>query len=256
MRKFGIDVSRWQGNFNFSAAKNEGVKFVVLRGAYAKTKDTKFSAYYTKCKSAGLPVGVYQYSMASTEVQAVAEAEFLYQKVLKGNKFELPIYIDVEDKVQLALGTSALTSIVKAWCEYLESKGYFVGIYASKWTFESELNDNELAQYTHWIAQWDKECTYSGKFGMWQFGGETNRLRSTLICGQTVDQNYMYEDFPTLIKKAGLNGFAALTKSTTEVAKEVLQGKWGNGATRKKKLVDAGYDYAEVQAAVNKLLKK
>ena len=257
MSKFGIDVSKWQGDFNFSKAKSEGVEFVVLRGAYTKSKDAKFDTYYAKCKALNLPVGVYQYSMATTTAQARAEAEYLYQNVLKGRKFELPIYIDVEDKVQLALSRSDLTAVVKTWCEYLEKKGFFVGIYASKWTFEGELNDSALSQYTHWVAQWAQKCTYSGDFGMWQFGGETNMIRSTKICGQTIDQDYMYRDFPALIKSAGLNGFGAPVKkkSVAEVAREVLRGDWGNGAERRKKLESAGYNYSAVQAEVNKLLK-
>lgn len=214
MSKFGIDVSKWQGaNFDFAKAKNEDkVEFVILRGAYAKSKDTLFENYYSKCKSLNLPVGVYHYSMATTTAQAKAEAEFLYKNVLKGKKFELPIYIDVEDKVQLALSKDALTEIVKTWCDYLEKLGYFVGIYASLWTFNGELNDGELKKYTHWIAQWANKCTYNGDFGMWQFGGETNTLRTNQIAGQTVDQNYMYKDFPSIIKSRKLNGYGAATQ--------------------------------------------
>lgn len=217
MTKFGIDVSKWQGEFDFARAKSEGVEFVILRGAYSTGKDTKFESYYSKCKSLNLPVGVYHYSMAQTVDQAKAEAEFLLKNVLKGKQFELPIYIDVEDKTQLALSKGALTEIVKTWCSYLESRGYFVGIYASKWTFETELNDSELIRYTHWIAQWDKKCTYKGDYAMWQFGGETNKIRSTQICGQTVDQDYMYSDFPTRIKRLKLNGYG----NTTETKKPV-----------------------------------
>ena len=43
-------------------------------------------------------------------------------------------------------------------------------------------------------------------------------------------------------------------KSNTEIAKEVIQGKWGNGAERKKRLEAAGYDYAAVQKEVERLL--
>lgn len=214
MKTFGIDVSKWQGvNFNFKQAMNEGVKFVILRGMYSTGKDTQFENYYSKCKALGLPVGVYHYSMATTVAQAKKEAETLYNNVLKGKQFELPIYIDVEDKVQLALSKDALTSIVKAWCEYLENKGYYVGIYASLWIFQGELNDSELKRYTHWIAQWSAKCTYTGNIDMWQFGGESNALRSTRISGQTVDQNYMYKDFPTIIKNAKKNGFNVQSKT-------------------------------------------
>lgn len=277
MRKFGIDVSKWQGaNFDFARAKNhDKVEFVILRGAYSCPKvksnggkDTQFENYYKKCKALGLPVGIYQYSMATTVEQAKQEAKFLYDNILKGKQYELPIYMDVEDNVQLALSKQALTDIVKAWCEYLESKGYWVGIYAGKYTFRDQLDDNQLKRYTHWVAMWGKECTYEDKsvLGMWQFGGETNVLRTTQVAGQTVDQNFMLVDFPTLIKKNKLNGFGkaqtttattttAKKKTVAEIAKEVIQGKWGVGADRKKRLTEAGYSYTAVQERVNKLLK-
>lgn len=229
MAKFGIDVSKWQGaNFDFARAKNKDkVEFVILRGAYSCPKaisgggkDGQFENYYKKCKALNLPVGVYQYSMATTIEKAKAEAEFLYNNVLKGKQFELPIYIDVEDKVQLALSKQALTDIVKAWCEYLEPKGFWVGIYAGKYTFRDQLEDAQLKRYAHWLAQWAKECTYEDKsvMGMWQFGGETNLLRSNQIAGQTVDQNYMYVDYPAKIKAAKLNGFGKAA-TTTPAAK-------------------------------------
>lgn len=213
MAKFGIDVSKWQGSdFDFARAKREDkIEFVILRGAYSLGKDTQFENYYAKCKSLNIPVGVYHYSMATTVEDARKEAEFLYTKVLKGKQFELPIYIDVEDKVQMALPKSKLTDIVKAWCGYLEARKYFVGIYAGKYTFRDNLDDAQLRRYTHWIAMWSKTCTYEDKavLGMWQFGGEKNSIRSTQIAGKTVDQNYMYVDFPAVIKREKLNGFGS-----------------------------------------------
>ena len=226
MAKFGIDVSKWQGpSFDFARAKKEDkVEFVILRGAYSCPnvknnggKDSQFENYYKKCKSLSLPVGIYQYSMATTVEQAKAEAEFLYTNVLKGKQFELPIYIDVEDKVQLALPKRLLTDIVKTWCNYLESKKYFVGIYSGKYIFRDNMDDAQLKRYTHWLAMWSKTCTYEDKsvLGMWQFGGERNPIRSTQIAGQIVDQNYMYVDFPSIIKKEKLNGFGTSTVVST-----------------------------------------
>ena len=112
---------------------------------------------------------------------------------------------------------------------------------------------------------------------MWQFGGETNFIRNNKINGQTVDQNYMFVDYPTMIKNAGLNGFpkktttktkTTTTKTTTPaktttttakksvetLAKEVLAGKWGNGTDRKNRLTKAGYNYTAVQNRVNQLV--
>lgn len=211
MQKFGIDVSKWQGSFNFKTAKAQGVEFVILRGAYARGKDTKFEQYYKDCRAAGLPVGVYQYSMATTEAEAIAEAKYLHEKVLAGKKFEYPIYIDIEDREQLELSRTRLTNIALAWCDYLESRGYFVGIYAGVYTFRDHMNDAQLQRFTHWIPQWAKACTYAAKncLGMWQFGGETNLLRSNKIAGVVCDQNYAYVDFESIIKKNKLNGYGA-----------------------------------------------
>ena len=228
MVKFGIDVSKWQGaDFDFERAITEDkVQFAVLRGAYSCPivksnggKDSQFENYYKKCKALNLPVGVYQYSMATTVAQARQEADFLYNNVLKGKQFELPIYIDIEDKVQLDLPRQTLTDIAKAWCEYLEPKKYFVGIYAGKYTFRDQMDDAQLKRYTHWVPMWGAACTYEDKsvLGMWQFGGETNCIRSSEIAGKTVDQNFMYVDFPTIIKNEKLNGFGATASAGATV---------------------------------------
>lgn len=76
-----------------------------------------------------------------------------------------------------------------------------------------------------------------------------------------VDTDYAYKDYPTIIKKAGLNGYLKGTpetpkveptkKSNDEIATEVINGNWGNGADRKNALTNAGYDYAVIQSIVN-----
>ncbi len=89
---FGIDVSFWQGNFNFLQAAREGVKFAILRGAYNLSKDTKFEEYYSNARASGLNIGVYHYTMATTPAEAIQEAKFLLENVLADKKFEL-LYI-------------------------------------------------------------------------------------------------------------------------------------------------------------------
>ena len=262
---FGIDVSKWQGEFNFAKAKSEGVEFVILRGAYSTIKDTKFESYYKTCKELNLPVGVYHYSMAKSVPEARSEANFLINNVLKEKQFEYPIYMDVEDKVQGALGKDLLTDIVIAFCDTLEKAGYYVGIYSSASFFATYMHESKLERFDKWIAQWSKSCTYKGNYGMWQFGGETNKLRCTIIADVVCDQDYCYKDYPAIIKSAGLNGFEHKDgintplpeikplKSVLEVAQEVIDGKWGDGEERKKRLSDAGYDYESIQAEVNKI---
>ena len=255
MQVFGIDVSKWQGDFDFNLAKAEGVKFVIMRGAYALSKDTKFESYYKACKALKLPVGCYHYSMAKSVTEAKNEANFLINNVLKGKQFEYPIYMDVEDKVQLNLGKDLLTNIVIAFCDTLEKAGYYVGIYSSTSFFTTYLNESKLTKYDKWVAQWNNVCTYKGKYGMWQYGGETNYIRSNKIANVTCDQNYCYVDYPTIIKKNKLNGFNVKLKTIDELAKEVLDGLWGVGEERKKNLTSAGYNYTDVQKRVNELVK-
>ena len=217
MKRFGVDISRWQGDFDMAKAKTEGVTFVIVKGGGGDSGlyvDRKFATNYDNAKRLGLPVGCYWYSKALTVAQARQEAEFFYTSCLKGRQFELPVYMDVEQKDMLALGKRALTDIIKAFLNALTAKGYFAGIYSSKSMFGDYMYDNELAGFPHWVAQWAAQCTYSGQYGMWQFGGEINKLRENKVAGVVCDQDYMLVDYPTAIKAAGMNGF-----TKTEVTK-------------------------------------
>lgn len=271
MKKFGIDISRWQGNFDFDKAIAEGVEFAIIKGGGGDDGlyiDSKFSRNYTQAKSKGLPVGCYWFSKATSIERAREEAEYFFTNILKGRKFELPIYMDVEHTDMLKLDRRTLTAIVRAFLDYLEKKGYFVGIYTSNYYYSAHLNDSELIRYTHWVAQWAKQCTYQPTecLGMWQFGGETNLIRTNKVAGVTCDQNYMLIDFPSMIKAKGLNGFGEeeakaeppkpILKTTAEIVAEVIAGKWGVGADRKKRLEAAGYNYTTIQNAVNVAVAK
>ena len=266
MQRLGIDISKWQKGFDFDKAKSEGVEFIILRGAYSNSKDSCFDGFYKSCKDRGIPVGVYHYSMAKSVMDAKKEAELMLD-ILKGKQFEYPIYLDVEDKTQAKLGKSVLTSIIKTYCDTLEQAGYYVGIYSTYYFLRDYTNVSELNKYDKWIAQWASKCSSPIDYGMWQFGGETNKIRSNKIAGVTCDQDYAYKDYPTQIKNAGLNGFKKSQgtntppvqekplKSASDVAREVIDGKWGNGEDRKARITAAGYDYKAVQAEVNRLLQ-
>lgn len=264
MQKFGIDVSKWNGkNFDFKKAKSEGVEFVIIRGAYSNRKDVLFDSYYNACKTLNMPIGVFLYSMAKNVTEARTEADNLINNVLKNKKFEYPIYIDVEDKTQAALGKNKLTEIIIAFCDTLEKAGYYVGIYSGYNYLKNNTNVSKLNKYDKWISQWANKCTSPIAYQMWQFGGETNKIRSTKIAGVVTDQSYCYVDYPKIIKNKGLNNLnvkevapkpVPVVKNLETIAKEVIAGKWGNGSERKQKLTAAGYDYNAVQIKVNKLL--
>ena len=206
MKIFGIDISKYQKDMDLAKAKNEGVRFTIIRGAYGRSKDSAFESNYNKAKANGLGVGCYWWTRATTEVAAKAEATFLINNVLKGKQFEYPIYIDIEDKLLAGLGKDKVDAVIKAACETLENAGYYAGFYMNADWFKNKCNGSALAKrFTCWIARWCKQ--EQNGYPMWQFGGETNYIRSNKIAGQVCDQDYCYTDFPSIIKQAGLNGY-------------------------------------------------
>lgn len=206
----GIDVSKHQGNVNWSHVKADGVKFAIIRAGYGKEisqKDRQFENNYAGCKSNGIPCGAYWYSYAMSESEARQEAAVCL-KVLAGKTFEFPIYYDIEEKKQFALGKAKCTAIAKAFFDVLENAGYWVGLYSSKSFLDSYFDESLRKRYAVWVAQYNTKCTYSGQYGIWQ-KSSTGKVYG--ITGD-VDVNESYFDYPTAIKNAGRNGF--WTKST------------------------------------------
>ena len=260
-KKFGVDISGWQKRIDFEKLKTEGVEFVIARAMYGNAKDTEFENNYYKAQMSKMPFGCYQWGRASNPAQAREEAQILYENCLKGKKFEYPIYYDVEDSILMNLGVQELTEVIKAWAEYLEDRGYFVGVYMNQSAFNNEVNGEELQKlYSQWRAYWTTENN-KPNCDMWQFGGETNLIKSNMVAGYICDQDYAYIDFESIIRQKGLNGFGAelsrkVMKSNEEIAREVREGKWGNGEARRQALLIEGYNYFAIQQIVNKLVNE
>lgn len=257
----GIDVSVWQGNsIDFNMVKASGIDFVIIRAGYGNgNKDKYFETNYSKAKAAGLHVGAYWYSYATSADGAKQEAKSC-ASVLSGKQIDYPVYFDIEEKSQLARGRNFCSSLTTAFCTELESRGYYAGFYTSLSSLNSVVTDAVKKRFTVWVAQWASKCSYPSAYGVWQYSskGKVNGISGN------VDMNYSYIDFPSTIKNGGFNGYGksatANTSTTTakksvdEIASEIIAGKWGNGADRKKRLTAAGYDYNTVQAKVNEKL--
>lgn len=251
----GIDVSKFQGGLKITDAKKAGFDFVIIRGGLTgygsnrpKIKDIYFEDFYKQCKAAEMPCGVYYYSCATNTQEGINEAKFLYEKCLKGKRFEYPIYVDVENEYWQADDKSGVTDAVIGFCDTLEKLGYFAGVYASLSWFNTKLDTARLNRFTKWVAAWSKEkpAFKYNAFDLWQ------NSDSGVIGKHIVDTDIAYKDFPSVIKSAGKNGY----KTVEAVAKEVIAGKWGAGSERRQKLTAAGYDYEAVQKAVNEMLMK
>lgn len=245
---FGIDISRYQPNFNFNKAKKEGVKFVIIKaggGDGSLYKDSQFESHYKNATEKGFKVGAYYFGAAKSIERAEQEAN-KFLSYLHGKNFEMGVYYDVEAGM-LKLDRELLTQIIIKFCEIVKRVYPNVGIYSSLSVFNNRVFDNRLSGYLHWIAYWStsKPVLKSGnKTDMWQFGGEVNNIRTNKVAGVTCDQDYCYMNIDIPANKP--------LKSTEEIVKEVLDGKWGNGTERKQRLTAAGYNYSVIQSAVNK----
>ena len=206
----GLDISEFQKNIDLSEVLSAGYEFLILRGSYTgygssrtKKKDASFDKFYKSAKELNIPIGVYHYSCARTYDEGAKEAEFLYDKCLKDRKFEYPIYIDVEDTHWQNEDRFGVTEAIIGFCETLEEKGYYTGVYASLYWFNNKIDTGKLNNYTKWVAAWtDKRPSfkYNG-FDLWQ------NSDNGIVDGRYVDTDIAYIDFPNVIKNAGLNGY-------------------------------------------------
>ena len=203
MAKNGIDVSEWQGDIDWTKVRTD---FVIIRAGYGRElsqKDKKFERNYEGAKSAGIPCGAYWYSYAVSEEEARREAAVCID-VLKGKKFEYPIYYDVEEKNTLALGREKVSAIITAFLTELEKADYFAGLYMSANSLTNYTTDYVKNRFAVWVANYDVEKpNYSGKYGMWQ-KSSTGKVNG--INGNT-SLDECYTDYPKYIVEGGSNGF-------------------------------------------------
>ena len=273
MQVFGVDISKHNKGINLEIVKKAGAEFVIIRAGYTgygdgvtKAKDSQFETFYKQAKQAELQVGAYYFTCANTYDKGTAEAEWLIKNCLKGKQFELPIAIDVEDDTGgkhwlLNAGTNKITAGILGFCDTLKNAGYYPIIYSNSDWFNNHIDLTQLTEYDKWVASWSKTQP-SIAHTIWQFGGETNKLRSNRLAGQIADQDFLYVDYKKIMQAKNLNGFKNSDtnidkkKTDAEIVAEVLDGKWGNGEARKQALTKAGYNYEKIQSTINQKLKQ
>lgn len=176
----GIDVSRYQTNIDWNAVAASGIKFAIIRVGYRGSatgvlvEDPYFKRNIAGATKAGIKVGVYFFTQAITEAEAVEEAS-MAMSLVSGYKLSYPIFIDTESATNgraNGLSRSARTAVVKAFCQTIQNGGYRGGIYASKSWYNDQLKMSSLGGYYIWVAQYSSKCTYSGKYDMWQYSSK------------------------------------------------------------------------------------
>lgn len=187
-----IDLSEWNGNIDFNKVKKSGVTCVILRAGYGKDpnqEDNKFQEYYRQAKSAGLNVGAYWYSYATSVDAAKAEVKNC-MNTIGGKQFDLPAFLDVEEYRQAVLPRRTLTDIISTFCDGIKSYGYDVGMYSAKSMLVDSAYPDELSsKYLIWIAA--PNTSYSDfpsyvDIHQYSWNGKVNGIP------EKVDMNYIY----------------------------------------------------------------
>ena len=226
--KNGIDISRWQGHVNWNVLNTD---FVIIQAGFGRDisqKDICFEDNYSGCKTENIPCGAYWYSYTDSTEDAVKEANACIE-ILKGKKFEYPIYYDVEEQAVLNLGKEKVSAIIRAFLEKLESAGYFAGLYMSASHLNNYVDNDIKNKYAVWVAHYGvSKPSYSGNYGMWQ---KSSTGKVSGISGY-VDIDECYIDYPSIIKNAGLNGYSNPSQDTKYVELSINGEKYTGTLTK------------------------
>ena len=205
----GLDVSSWQsGNIDFKKVKAAGYTYVILRAGTTKGKDSCFDKFYNEARAAGLLIGAYYYSYATTVSAAEKDANNMLSWI-KGKTFEYPIYFDYEDPSQTNLSKTTAKNICLRFMDMIAAKGYLSGMYTGQYK-STQLPMSEIcAKYEFWVAHYydntytSLNASYSKKYGMYQYTSKK------YVSGKgPYDANVSYKDYPTIVKTYGFNGYA------------------------------------------------
>lgn len=200
MTKRGIDVSKWQKGFDFKLARQQGKTFCIVRAGRTtsdgqQVMDEAFYDNINGAKNAGLDIGIYFYSLATTPAIAVREADWIHKLLngdLRNTALKSGIWIDVEDSKQAKLSPERLTSVIMAGINRLNSYSHYVGLYSSCSFFSNNLVLKNLPGYIPlWVAQYGKENTLKKLYprktiSAWQYSDRGK------IGSNTVDLNIWY----------------------------------------------------------------
>lgn len=176
--KLGIDVSRWNKEIDWEKVKADGIEFAIIRCGYrgatsgSLVLDAMYEANIRGAIEAGIPVGVYFFTQATSEVEAVEEASMVIS-LIENYDVDYPVFLDSESAGGNGradqLDAEERTRYHKAFLETIASAGYETGVYASKNWLNNRLDMTKLSQYKVWLAEYADAPTYEEYYDMWQY---------------------------------------------------------------------------------------
>ena len=174
----GIDVSKWNKEIDWEKVKEAGIEFAIIRCGYrgassgALVLDPMYEKNIEGAIEAGIPVGVYFFTQAIDEVEAIEEASMVI-RLIEDYDVDYPVFLDSEsaggDGRADALDAEERLRYHKAFLETIASAGYETGVYASKNWFNDRLDVTQLSQYKIWLAEYADVPTYDKYYDMWQY---------------------------------------------------------------------------------------
>lgn len=170
----GIDVSRWQENIDFEKVKNAGIEFVIMRMGINSDidKDISLDTYFKQniegARNAGLKIGIYVYSAATSKEKAREHAKWTIE-ALEGTQLDFPIAFDWENwskfrKYEISIHD--LEETFNAFAETINASGYKTMLYSSKFYLENIWQNKH--KHPVWLAHYTNETNYQGDYFLWQ----------------------------------------------------------------------------------------
>ena len=191
--KIGIDVSKWQEKIDWEKVKSSGVEFAIIRVGYQTKYDGEYiiDPYFKEniegAIKVGLPVGIYFYSYAKTEKQAIEQAEWIKEQI-SGYEISLPIAFDWESWTSFnsaGMSFNTINKIANAFLDKLVDSGYKGMLYGSKTYL---INIWKPTKHDTWLAHYTNKTNYDGDYSIWQMcdTGKVNGIKGN------VDIDIMY----------------------------------------------------------------
>lgn len=196
MRTKGIDISRAQEQFDFTAAVSAGVKFVIIRAGIGRDEDTYFSRNIEQCRKLGIEFGCYWYVTATDTAELDRQINACV-KTIGDEKPSYPVFCDMEEQRQIDnLTSKERTDMALEFCDRLNKAGLPSGVYANPAWLESYYQKERIVgKRDIWLAYWtespDNPSRYDYGQEMWQWGVDS-------IAGKDVDGDICFVNYPAI----------------------------------------------------------
>lgn len=203
-----IDISNYQGVVSVQTFLNmraNGIPNVIIRCSYTQGArfvqrvDASFAKNIINAYKANLRIGVYHFSQAISETEAIKEAEFTLKTIEPYKKYiHLPVAFDWEfykrlnSSVARKMGKQRCKQICDAYCRTVRNSGYESMVYANLSTLNGYIADELYKKCKIWVAEYNSKCHYKHEKYMWQY---SSKGRVPGISGN-IDMDYIYKDEP------------------------------------------------------------